>query len=93
VHRKHHNARPGHALADLARHFQAIEARHHQIDDEHVRLVLLDKSNRFEPITGFGHDLEVRLRLEKRAKAFADDAVIVSEQYAGLAHQSFHLYR
>ena len=88
VAREDHHARARRRLAHAPRHFQAVEARHRDIGDEHVGLQLPYERHDLEAVRGFADDSQVRLALEETAERLPDDLLVVGQQYA--CHPAFH---
>ena len=63
----------------------AVQFRHPDVEDQQVGLMFRRQPQRLQTIGGFGDHGQPGLALEQRAKAAADDAVVVSQQYAQVA--------
>jgi hypothetical protein len=59
-------------------HFDAVEPRHPDIDDQQVGAVLLGQANRFEPVGRLGDNGHAGL-LQQASQPPTDDAVVVSQ--------------
>src|SRR5581483_9887220 len=55
-------------------------ARHRDVEDRQVDVPLQRLVYRFGAVLGFGHDLQVRLRVEDLPQPGADDRVVVGDQ-------------
>ena len=79
--RQQHDLRRGAQRADAARRLDAA-ARHDEIDQRDVRMVLQAKLRGAVGVLGFADDRKIRMRLEERADALADEHVVVGDDDA-----------
>src|SRR6185312_1572597 len=84
VHRQDDHARRRRAIAHLARHLEAVEAGHHEVEHQHVGLELEHPGQDLQPVGGLADDLEVVFAREQDLEAVDDDLVIVGEEDSGL---------
>ena len=68
-------------MLDLARGVQAIEQRHHDVEDGHVRLELARKPDDLVPVGGFTDDIEAGGG-EEKAQALSNDHMVIGEEDA-----------
>ena len=80
MHAENEHARVREAPGDLPRRLDAVQERHGDVEDRHVRLVLLGKAHGFTAVARLGHDLPVGALFEHLAEALANDSVIVGEK-------------
>jgi hypothetical protein len=67
---------------DPAGGFDAVEVRHVEVHDDHVRLVSLALGNRLHPVRRLADHLDAKERAEERGQALADDGVVVGHHDA-----------
>jgi hypothetical protein len=53
---------------------------HDQVQQQHIRLDLLHKPQRFQAIAGLTHDGEAWFGSKQRFERFADDAMVVGQK-------------
>ena len=66
----------------------AVEPRHHEVEQDHVRVGARGGVDGGLAVAGLGDDLDVVLEVEERAQALAHDRVVVGEQDADHAGTS-----
>ena len=66
------------------RHLDAIQLRHADVENQDVRLMLIDEAQRLQPVCRLRHDRDPGF-LQQASQAAADDRVIVSQQHAQAA--------
>src|SRR5439155_15698968 len=66
--------------------FEAVQRRHSDIENEHVRLELKRLLNGFAPVTRFAADLPFRLRLQQRDQSLSYYFMVVSNQNTENTH-------
>ena len=66
---------------DLAGGVQAVEQRHHDVEDRHVRRPLSHEDDGFPPVGRLPHDLEAGTGQEQ-AQRLANNDVIVGQHQA-----------
>ena len=59
---------------------EAVEARHPNVHQHHVRLLGIDELQRFEPVGGLADDDDVGLRGQDRLKSGANDGLVVDDR-------------
>jgi hypothetical protein len=59
--------------------FQSVHLRQPYIDEQHVRLVLLDYLDCSNPITGFGYHKKIGLPLKQTTKGLTIDGMVIYE--------------
>ena len=67
---------------ELCDHFQAVQFGHGDIDDRHVRQVLVGFPDRLPAVGSFRHHFHVAAFFDNPAKPGANNTVIVCQQYA-----------
>ena len=60
-----------------ADHLQAADARHLDIQKQHVRAQLVHRANRFDGIPAFADDLNIRLGLQQNTQVFTRQRLVV----------------
>ena len=70
------------ALAQALQRADAVEPRHHEVEQDHVGVGARGGVDRGLAVAGLGDDLDVVLEVEERAQALAHDRVVVGEQDA-----------
>ena len=68
------------AATDFLKRANAIELRHTEIEQRHIGTMLLPKNNCFAPIARLADDGHVCFPSNERNQAFADNAVIISDE-------------
>jgi len=81
VHRDDHQARPGRLARNAHRQLQAVEPRHPDVDERHVRPGLEQKRERLLAIARFSHTLHLRERRQKRTNPSPHQRMIVRQQH------------
>ena len=71
-----------HILREQVQGFQPRQARHVQVEQDHVRAQGLGALEPLQPVGGFGHDLQIGFALQQLAYARAKQVVIVDKQNA-----------
>ncbi len=61
---------------------KSVEARHLDIEENQVRLVGLDRPDRFAAVGGGGDDFHVLMRFEAQAKSLGRQGLVVNEDGA-----------
>ena len=79
MHRERDDLCAGDALVDLADHFQATQARQHQVDDQHVGLQLFHQRHRFQPIGRLADHRPIAFAPEDGAQPFANQGMVVGQ--------------
>jgi hypothetical protein len=72
----------GEALAYLTCGFQAVEAGHDLVHEDHIRKVLLSGSYGFAAVLGVPDDLNIRTLFQIAAEELAHDGVVVHHEDA-----------
>src|SRR4051794_17432310 len=88
VHRQDQHAQPGAPPAQLVGGAQAAHARHRDVEDREVDVVLERALDRLGAVAGLGDDPQVGLRVEDEPQAATHDDVVVGEQDSG--RQRYH---
>jgi hypothetical protein len=65
-------------LMDLPQHRQSVLARHHDIEDQHIRLVLAYGTQSLLAIRATSDDLEIGFLSQEELQALEDKQMIVS---------------
>ena len=68
----------GRRLLDLEGSVEAVEQRHHEVEDRHIRLHLPRQTHGLMAVSGFSDDLEA-LTLQKELDRLTNDRVIISK--------------
>ena len=77
VHAEDDDLRLGVVFHDAARGFHAVDLRHGDIHDDHVRPQLLGEAHGFRAFAGFAHHLHVGFLVDDELEALADHRVII----------------
>ena len=78
-HAKHHNAARKRGHAQAIQRFQPVDARHIQIEQDQVRIVLLGQRNTLFTVAGLGNHLQARVHADKLFYAVAQHRVVVNQ--------------
>ena len=81
MHRQKHDLDLRIGLAQLAKAFDAIEARHREIGDHDVRRVALDRLQEARPVPHDADDVE--LVLEENFESLGENAMVISQDDLG----------
>src|SRR5579862_6973503 len=76
----------GRGIPQLTERLQPAHARHHQIQEEDIRMQFSDKLQRLLPVRGFSDNAEAGLIPENRHQSLPEDRVIVRNQNSGSLH-------
>jgi hypothetical protein len=76
VHGKEDHPRPRTHSEDLAGRVEAVQDRHREIQDRHVRAAIASQADGLLAVRGFADDLEP-LSLHQDLEALADDQVVI----------------
>lgn len=60
-----------------ADHLQTADARHLDIQKQHVRAQLMYRANRLDGIPAFANDLNIRLGLQQNTQVFTRQRLVV----------------
>ena len=82
MHGEHQDVGRGGFVADGADNIEAAHFRHGQVEDEQVRLFLLDVVHGLDAIGGFATYLDAGLGFQHGADAAADNDMVVGDQNA-----------
>src|SRR5262249_51572108 len=83
--REHDDGGLRRAPAHLSRDLKTVQARHDDVDDEHLGLDTIDERDYSQAVRGFADHLEIRLHLEQTLHPFADHVLVVREHDPGRA--------
>src|ERR1017187_8605728 len=88
VHAEGKHPRMGIGGGKAAGGFDAVELRHGDIHDDHIRAQLGGQVDSFPAVTGFADDFHVGLGAEDHLEAVAHHGVVVSQQDANAFHRA-----
>ena len=77
---KHQHLGVDGGLHDLPRGFHAIDLRHGDVHDDHIRTELASQRHSLTTVLGFSNDMEIGLCEQQVAQYFADDAVVFCQE-------------
>ena len=78
----------GRRLLDLEGSVEAVEQRHHEVEDRHIRLQLPRQTHGLMAVRGFPDDLEA-LALQEELHRLTNDGVIVGKENPN-CHRAVH---
>ena len=79
---EHDHARGGRRSRSAPQRADAVEPRHHEVEQDHVGRVLRRGGDRLLAVAGLADHLDVVLQVEERPQALAHDRVVVGDQDA-----------
>jgi len=86
VHGEDQHAAGGRLHPHLLQRLQPVDARHVDVEQDHVRLEQRGLAHRGVTVPGRAHDLHVALGVEHRLQPGLQHGVVVGEQNANLFH-------
>ena len=89
--REHDHAGARAGLAQALERADAVQARHHEVEQDHVGVGARGGVHGDLAVARLGHDLDVVLEVEERAQPLADHRVVVGEQdadHAGISSRT-----
>jgi len=88
VHAQHNHARQWHFVPNILSRIRAVQARHRDIEEDHVGGVQGSQFHCFITVGALADDIEFAGSFQKRPQSTAYQRVIVNDQYANRSHVS-----
>jgi hypothetical protein len=80
VHREHHHARARKSCCRLPSDLNAVDIRHHQVQHQHIGIVLFDSTQSLQAVTGLPHHTKIRHGVQDGFEPLTHNLMIVGQE-------------